>query len=364
METTIGGNSKLLAAYRLGLLSWEGALCYELFLEKPEFEWGTADGVHSTIVELNAALIALAVEFPVNVYGELRAYLEEHAKRWMAILRMVQEFHTGNRPWNSQEIADAGGDPSGHIRKYLNVAFAVLPSLNPWFVFGCNIGEYELAISRHDASLPMPDIDGIVTAARSLPAEWLSSVPILRALGNPANECAAANPRAFLTRVVEATGKTLDRGCFEASIYDSFVTVNLIRLVDQIIQEAIRDTPGMQLVTVENATTSGVLKPRWVKRRDEFWIGELKLGEQVIRKVRSVANNIVLVLDSFEESDWPEFVFDPLPGGEQQRRHETIHSLNEGLQTIEFFGDGANESIGWRFRKPAPTSKTPPRHAH
>jgi hypothetical protein len=52
------------------------------------------------------------------------------------------------------------------------------------------------------------------------------------------------------------------------------------------------------------------LKPHWDKE-----MGELYLGQRVLRRVCSIAKavNVVRVLDAFEEQSWAPRIDDPLP---------------------------------------------------
>ncbi|MCI0334111.1 MAG: hypothetical protein L0228_12910, partial [Planctomycetes bacterium] len=70
----------------------------------------------------------------------------------------------------------------------------------------------------------------------------------------------------------------------------------------------------------------------------------------VIRRYRgkSVARNIVRVLDTFEGAKWPPRIDDPLSGiPDSQRLRETVRTLNTGLLMIRFFADGDGKGVIW-----------------
>ncbi len=78
--------------------------------------------------------------------------------------------------------------------------------------------------------------------------------------------------------------------------------------------------------------------------------GELRFGDQVVRRVRSRtrADNIVRILDAFQEDGWPDRIDDPLPGGsDSQRLREAVRTLNQDLERIRFRADGTGTGIAW-----------------
>lgn len=61
-----------------------------------------------------------------------------------------------------------------------------------------------------------------------------------------------------------------------------------------------------------------------------------------------MADNVVAVLDAFQDNGWVERIEDPLsdqPDGQTLR--ETIRSLNNGLERIRFVADGTSQGIRW-----------------
>jgi hypothetical protein len=84
------------------------------------------------------------------------------------------------------------------------------------------------------------------------------------------------------------------------------------------------------------------LKPRWDEDRRELWYGNL-LCKQFIRN----APNQFLVLQSFQELNWPHHLDDPLAKG---KLANTIHDLQDALRDspIEIGRGGDGRSITWR----------------
>src|SRR5262249_39269185 len=84
-------------------------------------------------------------------------------------------------------------------------------------------------------------------------------------------------------------------------------------------------------------------KPRWDGENRE-----LRFDGEVIRRVRgrTIARNVVRVLDAFQEDDWPSRIDNPVHA-DKVGIHEIIKSLNAGLRRIRFRGDGTGEGIVW-----------------
>lgn len=86
--------------------------------------------------------------------------------------------------------------------------------------------------------------------------------------------------------------------------------------------------------------------PRWDRDNYELWY-----RDEVVRRILlpDKAENIVRVLNAFQEEGWPRRIDDPLPRRRDQHRvHQTVRSLNSGLRLIRFHSDGTGEGITWR----------------
>lgn len=82
---------------------------------------------------------------------------------------------------------------------------------------------------------------------------------------------------------------------------------------------------------------------------------ELRVREEVVKRYRQPAEAQELVLRTFEEENWPDRIYDPLPPvhaiDAKRRLHTTIVNLNrfQKRRLIHFEGGGDGESIGWRI---------------
>jgi len=73
----------------------------------------------------------------------------------------------------------------------------------------------------------------------------------------------------------------------------------------------------------------------------------------LVKHFRRPAPNQYLILDVFEEENWPERIDDPLPRAANispsRRLHETIAGLNryQSNPILRFSGDGHGKGIIW-----------------
>ena len=107
-----------------------------------------------------------------------------------------------------------------------------------------------------------------------------------------------------------------------------------------------------QVATAANtsAKTKVTTKPVW-----DADLRELRLGETVVKRCKQPAANQELILEAFQEEDWPSRIDDPLPPASEQNSkqllHSTISNLNRRQESclIHFEGGGDGKSVCWRF---------------
>ena len=88
-------------------------------------------------------------------------------------------------------------------------------------------------------------------------------------------------------------------------------------------------------------------KPNWDPERSE-----LTLSGQVIRKISPRADNLLKIVQDFQQFGWPHKIDSPFLPGEFQKRNEAIRELNKRLTRIRFKADGSGEAITWDFLTP------------
>lgn len=390
-----------LAAYRLGLLSRTLPMWIQLFRAMPEFEWNHADGVLLSFEQLSEALIMLAAEIPPNPYQELKEMFEEGNEFWAGARSVSYECYATFDERNSalpqdevkeirlqpeaptsgedpeMEAPPPGSSPAERLkeilaeakpnRRYLvpllDAAISKIPSLQPLYRLGAAIGRYWEGIVFLERNEPLPDFQPVREAVQDPPG-WLDSrLGFLEVLAK-----GPCRPRRLLQRALSSFGRTVDKSAFRGKRFDSLVVLRQVHSLNDVIQEKL----GGLIESISPSPTGSIDgerdRPRWIKEQDEFWVGELRIGNLIVRRVRHDATNVIRVLDTFEEDGWRSRIDDPLTGKigqarpDQQRRHETLRSLNRGLQRIRFRGDGTSQAILWEWNDPPETTQRPPRH--
>jgi hypothetical protein len=89
-------------------------------------------------------------------------------------------------------------------------------------------------------------------------------------------------------------------------------------------------------------------RPQWHQE-----IGELRFGDRLIRRVRTMhePTNIERILNAFEATGWPTEIENPLPYGQlQQQLHQALRSLNKNLKKIRFHSRSGGHFIFWDVR--------------
>jgi len=96
---------------------------------------------------------------------------------------------------------------------------------------------------------------------------------------------------------------------------------------------------------VRTALSRWRLKPHWDSEKSE-----LRVGDAVVRHVPRRAKNLIQVLSAFEAKNWPNWIENPFPLRDP-KLHETLRTLNDGLQLISFHADGAGEGVLWGWQE-------------
>lgn len=91
--------------------------------------------------------------------------------------------------------------------------------------------------------------------------------------------------------------------------------------------------------------------PCWNRHRGQL----LWKGRQIRRHVRCFASpsNIELILNAFEQQNWPVRIEDPLPRGpDPQRLHQAVFTLNQTLKAIRFHAREGGTAVSWSVSSP------------
>ena len=81
-------------------------------------------------------------------------------------------------------------------------------------------------------------------------------------------------------------------------------------------------------------------KPRW-----DALDRTLYLGDEDIRQFRRNAKKAMIIMDCFQESDWPAWIDCPIGS----RLDRVLDNINKGLRQIEFHQQSGGDQICWRF---------------
>ena len=116
-----------------------------------------------------------------------------------------------------------------------------------------------------------------------------------------------------------------------------------------LLRAAALDEPGPQTLS-RDLLSQGRPLPHWDQQ-----CRVLRVGRYVVKQYKRPSPNQELVLAAFEEEDWPQRIYDPLPPqGEQEpkcRLHDTIKWLNRNQEhcLIRFLGDGTGQGVRWQL---------------
>jgi len=132
-----------------------------------------------------------------------------------------------------------------------------------------------------------------------------------------------------------------DRSCIVLSDAGVNSAVRVAEIEQQILSA---DAPHPE----SNGTVKHLQKPEWDKQRRELW-----LDGRLVKRFRQPACDQELVLNAFQELEWPARMDDPIPvhrGIDSKKRlHDTIMRLNKHQvnHLMRFVGDGSGRAIGW-----------------
>lgn len=88
------------------------------------------------------------------------------------------------------------------------------------------------------------------------------------------------------------------------------------------------------------------LRPEWDSVKYE-----LRVGAMLARRILARSKNQIKVLNTFQECEWANRVDSPFQKNDSTL-HETIRTMNDGLELIVFHADGAGAGITWEWRDP------------
>ncbi|MBL8793365.1 MAG: hypothetical protein JNM56_05655, partial [Planctomycetia bacterium] len=311
----------------------------------------TAVSVCLAIEQLDEAVVKLANDVSVNVYGELQSLLREQDEYWNRIHQMIAGQAADPE---SARVAETQHEKQQRLAVLVDLALEAAGALIPWCKLGAAVGALQVQLHNREGDEPLPPLEPLLDSLRSLPETSTAVCPAAATLLDLAARQPSPSPRELLTQalLLPAEAKRLQVYREEA---DSHVLLQLLLKLDSALQRGLLGVPELPPSDSEALPSSGE-KPQWNKER-----GELRWQRQLARKVVLRAKNIVAVLDAFEAQGWPFKIKDPLAPppdphvapkyqrtSNSLRLHETIKTLNDGLRHIRFHADGTGEGISWQ----------------
>jgi hypothetical protein len=226
----------------------------------------------------------------------------------------------GSRHRSSFELGRACGTYLSALRQQSDAALS--PNLRP-----------------RSNEIPIPTLQPVVQAARQLTQHVPISAPLLQALATTTVPSAFDEHRTWLVKLLRAAGLKADFDVYPRDVYgDNFV---IRQCLDELVAGLSNELSQLVVSDASNTSMVATCTPRWDNSCSSY---TLYLGTRIARRVVPRASNVIKVLDAFEEEKWPERIDDPTDAG---KLHETLRSLNQGLQGMRFRADGTGQGICW-----------------
>ena len=142
-------------------------------------------------------------------------------------------------------------------------------------------------------------------------------------VGGDVEECFARNSHC-VNLLCELRNWTPEKAIVEIAYQLEFLTVQRYSSLMRLIAGA-----DVGAITTSDEAS---IRPNWNRQT-----GHLEFRGQICREVRVArATNLVPVLDSFQESNWPRCVEHQVSSIDPQRIHDIVGSLNSSLEGIRF----------------------------
>ena len=340
---------KPLAAYRLGLHSFDLWLWHKVFWEMPGDE-ATWHGVTLAVEHLRDDRLILADEIHQNVFGELPRVLDDLDNMAEVLVTAWRETGTyGEQGFGSRIVP--GRRHWEELRILADRAFGFDHPLRSIYDLGAAVGEYQLRLWENGVgsdrppekdTVPeedtVPAIRPLVRKAMLLPDALVQRIPQLRSLVELSLLLDDDGQEKYLREYLGRHPETYSRYIKNWAI-DMSVARQLIDGLDSSIQE-------------------GLLRPFWEPPKPVWNPIHRKLCflDKTARILKKSGTDIEVVLNAFQEEGWPKTLLNPFLDDKHltpSKVHELVDSLNCGLTMIKFHADGTGRGISWK-RIPTP----------
>jgi hypothetical protein len=298
---------------------------------------------------LEDALLHLVDEIRGNAYSELRRVVSDLQKEYQETVDRLRrkKYLFGSK---KGKIPVAEGVPAfvvciGYwlrLRLLADRALEGRPRLMAFYELGKAIRQAQVS-SYEGGVKTLPDLGSVVEAIRPLEGGLSTLRNNLQTAVRLVRGTASATAIDIWRAVLGPQGVEAVAGCGNELHLQGLEAVN--RLVQDRLAE---------LMEVRRSSQGGRnkrRKPRW-----DAESGELRVGDEIIRRVIPRAKSVRQVLDAFERQGWPRRVDAPFESSARtaaQARysglwlHDTIKSLNNGIMLIRFRSDGRGAGVCW-----------------
>jgi len=333
------------AAYVLGHNLWTVRMWHQLAWTQPGLGEEVWDNVPLAVDQMRRAKIILANEIGTNVFQELERVLT-------GIEELNRDMELGwdeNGQYRGHEFGTAPCFGEGHwteLSVLVEQALVDGETCQCWFDLGASVGR-----CRWDAwSGPtgvdcLPDPTAIVNAAAAIPVSEWAGVPIVESIAREAKGFRRDRRPRFFRKLIKRHPAIWAFGSEPSkSEPGNWQISSLLTGIDGAVQDGLQVVPSRA-----PAFPHRTQRPVWDPES-----GEVRIGDRVVRNVRrGVAENIILVLDTFQECRWARRVDSPFPPGDD-KLGEAVRSLNKKLEMIRFKCDGTGEGVEWFWNDSAP----------
>lgn len=321
--------------------------------------------VPAALGAIEAALASLGRRIPVAVSGEVcrltTRLREDHED--LARLRQGLPLHYDGRFESGAEAADevihqvCGIEPADECER-------------PWFHFGFNLGAWMHNHLFTSMSL-LEELDDLLNTCRELPQKVAVTLPKvmtdLRALTQPVAGVSERTLTDLACQVKRLCQPGWDLRFGEAATPAAEMTDSAAvpeHPFDRFLRNRSPGTPAglsdtfhpawlgaavFSLVArLETELLTRTKRPVWVRTPTG---GILKYDGVMVRRITGVkkSEDLISVLDEFEECGWPERIDSPL-SEDSKIFHSKLYQLRKLLRHITFTADGTGNGICWSLR--------------
>jgi hypothetical protein len=339
---------RLKAAFCLGQRPFDFRVRQYVNWQLPVDLWdlGREAGMVAAVDGMEEAFTDLAAAIKPNIYATL--------PKEIAGLRLFsQDFVDG-----LERVGAFGGLPQGRgpapespvwirVCQLVPQALTEGSDLQRLLALGIALGRLQLAAHERSMGEPAPapqrarQLQALAAealrAATAIPARVVSAVPSLQTLQHLSDDLGEQHPADIFTRAAGEKG-------VPSWMRDNpdIALAEAIRLLSDDIETRLHSLPPCSQDS--NVARGGPVKPHWNSENRT-----LSYRGVVCARYSRPAPRQTVILDSFQESNWPDHIDDPLDKGCLQN---TIRDLQEKVREspIIFERDGKGQGITWRPR--------------